>query len=682
MAFTPAQLTAETARQHEAAHRSEPQVRLVAGPGTGKSSTIEERVRWLLQANISPEQIAVVSFTRASARDLQTRVRMYCTKHNQDGADAVSISTLHSLALRLMRLGGLLHMYPANPLILDDWELEKIYDLEFGEECHISSKKRREEVRRFYEAVWSTGSPSAPTYLPPEKPITDDEKKKFSDFHYPTAQVYSCLLPGEIVRKCVDAVLTGTLDARQLLKFDHLIVDEYQDLNPADLQFVDQLTGQGVSIFVAGDDDQSIYSFRHASPAGIQTFNTRFSSSISRTLDACFRCTPAVLSAATSVINRNPAPGRIPKTLVSLYSSSDPPNQGVVHRWKLGNARSEAVAIAESCDSLIEAGLSPQDILILLTTSDAHVQLWPPIHKALEEFGLPFEPPKEQGFIDSNTGRLVLAMLRIVCSRDSSSVPQDFVAHRIVLGSKDGVGVKTCNSIRDLVLKTPNLSFRDIFYRPSVTVSLTGRQRRALDHARDVCSSLGPWCAEDAVADHTDEIGSIIDQTVGSEGKNAWLSFANTLVDGVNLEELRDYLWADSDEQRAAIIGTVNARLGITEPEEVFPSKIRVMTMHGAKGLSSKVVFIPGLEQDILPNKHQRPYPAQVLEAARLLYVSITRAKACCVLSFVLHRFVSGENLNQNPSAFASQTGGTFIWRESGFTLDETQRIMATISLL
>lgn len=280
MPITSQQQAAESAKQHESAHRSESQVSLVAGPGTGKSSTIEERVRWLLERGINPTTIAVVSFTRASARDLQSRVRAHCARHSQAGSESVSITTLHSLALRLLRLGGLLQFYPANPLILDSWELEQVYDGEFGEACNVSSKKRKEEIRRFYEAVWSTGIPNAPTYLPPENPITSQERAKFDSFHSPTAQVYSCVLPGEIVRKCVDAILTGTIDPQQLLRIDYLIVDEYQDLNPADLQFVDQLALQEINVFVAGDDDQSIYSFRHASPAGIQTFPQRFTNSV------------------------------------------------------------------------------------------------------------------------------------------------------------------------------------------------------------------------------------------------------------------------------------------------------------------------------------------------------------------------------------------------------------------
>lgn len=683
MPITPQQQDTERAKQHEAAHRPEAQLSLVAGPGTGKSSTIEERVRWLLETGLTPTDLAVVSFTRASARDLQSRVRSYCSEHSQPGSESVSITTLHSLALRLLRLGGLLQFYPANPLILDDWELENVYDAEFGEGCNISSKVRREEIRRYYEAVWSTGVPNAPTYLPPQNPITSQERTKFDSFHGPTAQVYSCVLPGEIVRKCVDAILTGTLDARQLLRIDHLIVDEYQDLNPADLQFVDQLAGQGVNVFVAGDDDQSIYSFRHASPAGIQTFPQRFSASVRRMLDVCFRCTPAVLSAATTLIGSNAAPGRIPKNLLSLYSASDPPNPGVFHRWKLGNAFAEGNAIAQSCDSLIKAGVSPKDILILLATSDARVQLWGPIRQSLEALDLPFEPPKGQGFIESAPGRLILAIARIISSRDENGIPQDFVAHRVLLGSKSGVGVKTCNSIRALVLTTPNISFRNLFYPPATSLSLDTRQRKALEHAHRLCNLIEGWTPEDTLSDRRSEVGTIMEQTINAQARAAWETIAGELPDDLNLQELRDYLWANTDEQRTAVLGLVNSRLGNAgKLEDVYPPKIRVMTMHGAKGLSAKVVFIPGLEQGILPNQHQTPYPAQVLEAARLLYVSITRAKACCILSYATHRLVSGQSRDQTPSPFASQTGGRFDWQQGGLTPPEVAAIVESVSLL
>jgi len=104
-----------------------------------------------------------------------------------------------------------------------------------------------------------------------------------------------------------------------------------------------------------------------------------------------------------------------------------------------------------------------------------------------------------------------------------------------------------------------------------------------------------------------------------------------------------------------------------------------VMTMHGAKGLSGRVVFIPGLEHGLLPNRHQTPYPAQLLEAARLLYVSITRARAACFLSFSQRRTVQGQYQTRTASQFTAHTGGAFVARQDGMTDVETATIAAII---
>jgi DNA helicase-2/ATP-dependent DNA helicase PcrA len=130
MPITPEQIEAAQAAQHEAGRDPAPQVRLVAGPGTGKSSTIEERVRWLIANGAEPESIVAVSFTRASAFDLRGRVHGYCLANGQpDGAD-VAVTTLHSLAMRTLRRANALGGYPADPLVLDDWELRNIFEAE------------------------------------------------------------------------------------------------------------------------------------------------------------------------------------------------------------------------------------------------------------------------------------------------------------------------------------------------------------------------------------------------------------------------------------------------------------------------------------------------------------------------------------------------------------------------
>ena len=680
MALSPQDVQAAQAVQEAAAHAGQAQVRLVAGPGTGKSSTIEERVCWLLREGVDPANIAVVSFTNASVIDLRGRLHAYCNAHAHGDIRDVSITTLHSLALRLLRQAGLLEMYPTRPLVLDDWELENIYDAEFGVAQGIGSKRRREQIRRYYEALWSTGQENAPTYQPPQPPISDQERQRFTAFHQPTAQVYSAVLPGEIVQKCVQAATTGLIDIAQLLGISHLIVDEYQDLNPVDLEFVDHVAAAGATIFVAGDDDQSIYSFRHASPLGIQRFEARYPQAALPVLQNCFRCTPRVLAAATTLILNNPAPNRIPKALQSLYQTANPPNEGIVHRWRFVTAAQESDAIAASCTHLIAAGVRPRDILILLASRSPQAGLWSVVRASLEQAGVLFDPPKEEGFADAPAGRLVLALTRIIGSRDENGIPTDLVAHRTLLGLKRGVGVGTCNSIRAAVVATPQTSFRGLYYDQLPDGVLSARSVNALNHARQTCATIATWAPTDTLGQRRHALCAIVESTIDADAAAAWNACAAPLADGMLLSELRDYIWVDNAQQRNEVLRAVATRLGV-DPEDVPPEldRVRVMTMHGAKGLSARVVFIPGLEHGLLPNQHQTPYPAQLLEAARLLYVSITRTRAACILSFAHRRTVQGEFQNRAASQFATHTGGAFEGRNDGLTHDETAAIRATI---
>jgi DNA helicase II / ATP-dependent DNA helicase PcrA len=341
MSITPQQKQTAEAAQHAAAQDPAGQIRLIAGPGTGKSYAIEERVRWLLTSGANPAGLFVVSFTRAAARDLRARIQRYCARHSLVAGNAVSVTTLHALALRVLQAAGLLGAYPARPVVMDQWELEFIYDAEFSKGSRLTPS-RCAEIRREHEAFWSTGNWGPPNYIPPDPPITPNERAQFQAFHTPRAQTYSCVLPGEIVRQCVERIAAGTLAPVAVLHMEHLVIDEYQDLNPADIEFADRLVRGGVRTFIAGDDDQSIYSFRYASPQGIQDFTTKYSSTSPHTLNDCFRCTPNVLDVALRLIVAHPLPNRIPKNLRSLYVQANPPVAGTVFRWRFARGAIEA----------------------------------------------------------------------------------------------------------------------------------------------------------------------------------------------------------------------------------------------------------------------------------------------------------------------------------------------------
>ena len=146
-----------------------------------------------------------------------------------------------------------------------------------------------------------------------------------------------------------------------------------------------------------------------------------------------------------------------------------------------------------------------------------------------------------------------------------------------------------------------------------------------------------------------------------------WSSNTSLFTDYFTFEYLRDYLWADTDVQEAGILESVHQRLGLPiPPQGVLPARIRIMTMHGVKGLSARVVFIPGLEEQIFPGRWRIPYPGLVLEAARLLYMSVSRARVSCILTYAINRIVYGRYHTHAPSRFTGNLNGPFIYRRSG----------------
>lgn len=188
MPITNSQKAAAEQQQWNAARDQAPQVRLIAGPGTGKTHTIEKRVADLLNNGANPANVYVISFTRATCAELRARIQTFCS--NQPCALAASqiyISTMHALALRILRRANLLTSYPSTPIMLDDWEQTNVYDRElantFG--CNVT---RAAEIRLAHDAQWQTLNPH---YIN-QAQITSSEMQGFNAFHSTRTNLYSC----------------------------------------------------------------------------------------------------------------------------------------------------------------------------------------------------------------------------------------------------------------------------------------------------------------------------------------------------------------------------------------------------------------------------------------------------------------------------------------------------------
>jgi DNA helicase-2/ATP-dependent DNA helicase PcrA len=684
--ITPAQTAAAEQRQWQVAQDAAPQVRLIAGPGTGKSATIERRVAHVLNNNAAPDRVHVISFTRATCGELAGRVAAYCA--NQACAavvDQIHLSTMHSMALRILRAAAVLTtLYPADPFVLDDWERENVYDVELANAVGCA-RGRAAQVRLAHDAQWQTLNPQ----FIAQPAITPAEQHGFNAFHGTRRNLYSCVLPGEVIFECVTRIQQGAIQLHQLPQMEHLIVDEYQDLNACDQEFVRLLVGNGAILFVAGDDDQSIYSFRHANPNGIVQFNATYPAATTHTLDDCFRCAPAILGPAVAMVAFNP--NRLPKQLHSLYATAAPPVQGRIAVWSFPTGQQEAAAIAASCQQLLAAGMAGQEDQIVILISNRRLQLLP-IAQELANLGLPFDPPGGLAVRDETPIRAAYSTLRIL--RDRATNQPDYVAHRALLGQLYGVGPNTARAVGDLCVAN-NQNFRELFYLQATPHWLTAAPARAVARVQAAIQQVGGWSLQDTIGVRGGDVAQILAGVVfhgsaqAAAHVAAWNAFVASLPADMTLEEVLDFLAADDEAEQRQTLDAVRARLGIEEGTAQQPRRIRILTMHGAKGLSGKVVFIPSAEQGIMPSFRAIQAAGLLNEQRRLFYVSVTRAKAACIIShatthtgaaaFLIH----GRSPATLPrSQFLNEMAAVSVNRGGGLSPAEAAQIVADVNNL
>ena len=684
MQITQAQRAAADQQQLQTAQDAAPQLRLIAGPGTGKSRTIERRVGHVLAQGINAANVYVISFTRATCKELSDRVRAFCASLDPPvNAQQVRVSTMHSLALRILRMGNQLNQYPDEPVMLDDWEQRNIYDFELSADLHCTPT-RAGQVRLAHDAQWQTLDPE---YIA-QAQVTQAEQLGFNAFHGTRTNLYSCVLPGEVIYKCVTALQMGGMQQEDLPTIQHLVVDEFQDLNACDQEFVRLISAQGPVLFIAGDDDQSIYSFRHADPNGIINFGQAYPQSVTHSLSDCFRCSAAVLNAASNLIVHNPQ--RVAKNITALYGAAEPPVNGRLHIWSFPDATTEARGIAESCEALINAGMAGREDEIVILISSRHIQL-PLLAQELGNRGILFDEPVAGGLADNDPIRAVLCLLRLVEEKEENG--SDYIAYRALVALCSGVGVRSAKQLADWCVAHAQ-NFRALFHAPVLPVWLVRRPRTAVNNIRALLQSIAAWSLQDTLDVRRDGISAVITQDIFTSADesqaftDSWTALAGGLLGGMTLEELLLFLRSTSERDRETVLNSVNMRLGENEQIElpVVPKRVRILTMHGAKGLSGKVVFIPSVEQGILPSFRNLQAAGLVIEHRRLFYVSITRAMAACIISHAaLHSGAQAFALRPRfqvrlpRSQFLNEIGTPSVNRVAGLTNAEAEEIVADV---
>lgn len=564
---------------HAIASSTNARVRVVAGPGTGKSFAMKRRVARLLEENIDPAQILPVTFTRVAAEDLHRElVGMGVT-----GCDKLQGMTLHSLALKMLMRNHVLDATGRTPRPLNDFELQPLISDLMGARGGKKEVRRRKQA---FEAAWARLQHEEPGY------VLDMADAAFQADLLDWLRFHQAMLIGEVIPQ-IYQYLRDNPSAPERSEFAHILVDEYQDLNKAEQGVIELLSGSA-DVCIVGDDDQSIYSFKHAHPDDIREWLTSNSAADDLGLADCRRCPTRVVELANSLIAHNKLRPE-PRVLLPINENG----AGDVYIKQYPSLAQEVAGVAELISEVIKQGIPPGDILVPAQRG----VIGTPIYEALVA---------AEAELDALEAQRAFALLKLVVNR------QDRVALRWLVGI-DGSNWHAAG------------------------------YRRVRAHCEKTGAS--PWDTLIALKDgalslaHTQGIVDAFTELVAAIEKLEQLSDLNALVgelfpDGApETRDLRELALAsiaaldpDDDEPRRSLLRALTEAISQPEiPSEV--AEVRIMSLHKSKGLSAPVTIIAGCIDGLLPQQpdNDLPIAAQqqsIEEQRRLFYVGITRVKA------------------------------------------------------
>jgi DNA helicase-2/ATP-dependent DNA helicase PcrA len=609
--------------------------RLLAGPGTGKTLTLTRHVCFLVaERNVSPGKILAVTFTRAAARELRQRVE------NELGeGQCPRISTLHSFALRqLLKNSTRITDLPQPLRIADDWEERNII---------LEDLKAMLNLRRIDEARDLLNELSADW-----QSLTADEadwERRFPNPRFLGAwrehrRIYGYTLRSELVyqlkkalEQCGDFELEGPIE--------YFLVDEYQDLNRCDLAVVREIASRNVELFIAGDDDQSIYGFRKAHPEGIRRFARDYSGAHELSLEICKRCDSGILDLGLFVAQQDPR--RFPKEIRPEPGRG----QGEVAILRFQDQDTEAVGIAKLCKHLMECHALKPDNILILVRSDRNGAFSGPIRQRLEVEGMPVSAATETANpLDNANGRAFLAFMRLAVNREDS------LAWRTLFQVWcDGIGVNSIGAVYDLG-RSRGMSFAE-------TVLTAHGDTNVLpsNHQSRLSGAIG------RVLNRLEELflGTVHDEhKTSAELMEVIRVTAESLIEdeGARDSVLRELEHVAEIVKATSIEDLVRATEVASEDieQEIEQGKINILTMHRAKGLTAEAVIIAAAEDQYIPGRAQGD---AVDDERRLLYVSLTRAKHQLFVTYCNTR--TGRQTRTGRPAGIYPTTGKPFWRQS-----------------
>ena len=639
---------------------------IIAGAGSGKTRVLTSRIAYMIQKGIKPKNILATTFTNKAAQEMRERIVKMIPEYLTEGqARHIWMGTFHSIFARILRTDAERIGFPTNFTIYDASDARNLIKT-IVKELNLADDKYKPNViaSRISQAKNALVTPGA--YLANSAHATEDRRAQIPEFgniynlycqrckHNGAMDFDDLLLQTNILlRDCPDVL---EYYQKQL---KYILVDEYQDTNYAQYIIVRRLSQHHGKVCVVGDDAQSIYSFRGAKIENILSFQRDYPEAKVFKLEQNYRSTRTIVEAANSVIVHNSR--RMEKR---CFSEGDEGEK--IRVLKAYTDREEAELVVQDLrDKVRVTGDAWNEAAILYRTNNQSQAL----EESLRRRGIPYRIYKGASFYDRKEIKDMLAYIRLVVN------PRDDEAfRRIVNYPARGIGDTTVLRIAQLAAERGVSMWEavDALVAEPVSDPVQRTIVRKVAEFVALIRSLSLERAQKGLYDFGMEVASRSGILALFRRENS--PEATSALD--NIEELLNSMQLFKEQRDAEI--RAGEELGEATVEEWLQSvtlttdmdkkedagdddKVTLMTVHSAKGLEFKYVYIVGMEENLFPSQRAAESPEGFEEERRLFYVALTRAKCSAVLSYAEMRFKWGNMEFSRPSCFLREIDPRYL---------------------
>ena len=609
---------------------------VLAGAGSGKTKVLTTRIANMIDSGINSHNILAITFTNKAAKEMRDRI------NNIVDENYAFVGTFHSFGLKVIRENFEALGLTRNFTIIDTDDagniIKKILkDMDYNPKEYTPGFIRnkisfiKNEMLSDAEAEKYLNSPpeqvAVKVYFEYEKILKRNNAVDFDD----------------LLKKPVELFLAheDILDRYQE-KYQYILIDEYQDTNEVQYKLVKKLAEKYRNLFVVGDVNQSIYGFRMANYKNILNFERDYPDARSITLNQNYRSTNTILNAANSVIKNN-----IERKEVNLFSEL---GEGLKIKYiRSQDEKSEASLIISEIKKLLSDGYNYKDFAILYRTNAQARTL----EDAILKENYPYKVVGSYYFYKRKEIKDLISYLRLIAN------PNDDVAlKRVINEPKRGIGTKSIEDLEALAVDFGTSMFESL------------SKPKELEFKKIILDLV-----EDA---KNMDLTELIDAVLEKSGMKKELENDKTLESDIRMENLLEFRSVTENYQKE--VGTINLEdfledislVSDVSDHQDMDDAITLMTMHSAKGLEFRVVFLAGMEENIMPHSMSL-MENNLEEERRLCYVAITRAKERLYITNAKTRMLFGNTGMNLPSRFIGEIDSSLIEKEDNTIRNESK---------